>query len=70
MKLILEQEVECTNVHMVLKKTEDGMTLFAKTHEDGTVALLHFSNSGTVMRVPRAQIGDFKVDDRGRLIIE
>lgn len=71
MKLTIREEKTGT-VELYLEKTENGVFLCAKTG-DGSRApsvLLIFHEDGKVERPEGANIGDFKFDTDGRLIIE
>lgn len=69
MKLTIEDKKPEKILRLYLEERSDGVSLFA---HDGQLyrVLLYFSNDGTVKRVSNAEIGDFKFDIRGKIIID
>ena len=71
MKLAIREEKVEVPVRLYLEKTRDGFVILYA--DDGTSvrkALLTFYGDGRVKRVESANIGDFRFDTDGRLIIE
>tara|TARA_S200002703_G_scaffold33932_2_gene29365 strand:- start:444 stop:653 length:210 start_codon:yes stop_codon:yes gene_type:complete len=69
MKLIIDDEQEDKVVKLSLVHFGDAIDLCAE-HDGSRKRLITFYNDGCVSRRVNADIGDFKFDDEGRLVIE
>lgn len=70
MKLIIEEEKTEVPVLLYLKEHSSYITLCAKKGTNEDKMLLQFYEDGRVKRRSLANIGDFKFDSDGKLIIE
>lgn len=70
MRLILEDEKTEAAVKLYLFGCEDSVDLMAVDSSGKRKCLITFRNRGKVYTHHNAEIGDFKFDKGGRLIIE